>query len=187
LLVAYALLACFVLAERLLRQSPEAASLEAGQADQGTTRAVGSAFGQSLMALLAALLLNRVRLGRVAAAKPAWSGVAAMAVGLTIRVWAARVLGAFYTRTLRTSTTQTLVQDGPYRLVRHPGYLGVLVLWLGAGLASANAPVAAFIATVMGRAYRKRIRSEEALLAATFGEEYVAYSRRTWRLIPWVY
>ncbi len=185
--IAYALLACFVLAERLLRQSPEAASLKVGQADQGTTRAVGRAFGQSLIAVLVAPLLNRARLGRVAAPKLAWSGVAAMVAGLTIRVWAARVLGAFYTRTLRTSATQTLVEDGPYRLVRHPGYLGTLVLWLGAALASANVLVAAFIAIVMGRAYRQRIRGEEALLSATFGEEYVAYSGRTWRLIPWVY
>jgi protein-S-isoprenylcysteine O-methyltransferase Ste14 len=185
--VAYVLLACFVLVERLLRRSPEAASLEAGQADQGTTRAVGSAFGQSLVALLATPLLNRAQLGHVAAPAPAWSGVTAMAAGLMLRVWAARVLGAFYTRTLRTSATQTLVEDGPYRLVRHPGYLGVLMLWLGASLASANVLVAAFIAVVMGRAYRQRIRSEEALLTATFGKDYVAYSGRTWRLIPWVY
>jgi protein-S-isoprenylcysteine O-methyltransferase Ste14 len=185
--VAYALLSCFFLAERLLRQGPEAASLEAGQTDQGTTRAIGRAFGQSIMALAVAPLLNRWRLGRLAAPRMAWSGVAAMVAGLTVRVWAARVLGGFYTRTLRISTTQPLVEDGPYRLVRHPGYLGVLLLLLGAGLASANVLVAGLIAISMGRAYRRRIRSEEVMLTETFGEDYVDYTRRTWRLIPWVY
>jgi protein-S-isoprenylcysteine O-methyltransferase Ste14 len=71
--------------------------------------------------------------------------------------------------------------------VRHPGYLGVLLLWLGAGLASANVLVAGLIAISMGRAYRRRIGSEEAMLTDTFGEDYVAYTHRTRRLIPWVY
>jgi protein-S-isoprenylcysteine O-methyltransferase Ste14 len=78
------------------------------------------------------------------------------------------------------------VEEGPYRLVRHPGYLGVLLLWLGAGLASANLLVAGLITVSMGRAYSRRIRSEEAMLTDTFGEDYVAYTRRTRRLIPWV-
>ena len=185
--VAYALLGCFFLAERLLRQGPDAASLEAGNTDQGTTRAIGRAFGQSLFALAVAPLLNRWRLGRLTVPGMAWSGIAAMVAGLTLRVWAVRVLGAFYTRTLRTCTTQSLVEEGPYRLVRHPGYLGVLLLWLGAGLASANLLVAGLITVSMGRAYRRRIRSEEAMLTNTFGEDYVAYTRRTRRLIPWVY
>jgi hypothetical protein len=91
--VAYALLGCFFLAERLLRQGPDAASLEAGTTDQGTTRAIGRAFGQSLFALAMAPLVNRWRLGRVTAPPMAWSGIAAMVAGLTVRVWAARVLG----------------------------------------------------------------------------------------------
>ena len=185
--VAYALLGCFFLAERLLRHGPDAASLEAGQSDQGTTRAIGRAFGQGLLALAVAPLLNCWRLGRLTVPGMAWGGIAAMVAGLTVRVWAARVLGASYTRTLRTNTTQSLVEEGPYRLVRHPGYLGVLLLWLGAGLASANVLVAGLIAISMGRAYRRRIGSEEAMLTDTFGEDYVAYMRRTRRLIPWVY
>ena len=185
--VAYAILGCFFLAERLLRQGPDAASLEAGKTDQGTTRAIGRAFGQSLFALAVAPLLNRWRLGRLTVPGMAWGGIAAMVAGLTVRVWAARVLGAFYTRTLRTSSTQSLVQEGPYRLVRHPGYLGVLLLWLGAGLASANLLVVGFIMVSMGGAYRRRIRSEEVMLTNTFGEDYLAYARRTRRLIPWVY
>jgi isoprenylcysteine carboxyl methyltransferase (ICMT) family protein YpbQ len=116
--VAYALLGCFFLAERLLRQGPDAARLEAGNTDQGTTRTIGRAFGQSLFALAVAPLLNHWRLGRLTVPGMAWSGIAAMVAGLTLRVWAVRVLGAFYTRTLRTSTMQSLVEEGPYRLVR---------------------------------------------------------------------
>src|SRR5258708_1479204 len=58
-----------------------------------------------------------------------------MIIGLTLRVWAAQVLGRFYTRTLRTTDKQRIVQSGPYHLIRHPGYLGTILIWIGAGLA----------------------------------------------------
>jgi protein-S-isoprenylcysteine O-methyltransferase len=184
---AFGLLGCFLVAERLLRQGKEAATLEAGPSDQGTTRAVGAAFGASLLMLLFAPLLHRWRIGRVSRPAVAWSGIAAMVAGLALRIWAARVLGASYTRTLRTSGEQHIVTEGPYRVVRHPGYAGVLLLLLGAGLAAANWPVTTAIALAMGRAYRRRMVSEEAMLAAAFAEDYRAYARRTWRLIPFVY
>jgi protein-S-isoprenylcysteine O-methyltransferase Ste14 len=185
--IAYGLLACFFVAERLLRRGRAAASLQEGQDDRGTTRAIGRAFGWSMFALCIAPLLNRRRIGPVAGPRLSWGGIAAMAAGLGLRVWAARVLGAFYTRTLRTSGEQRIVEEGPYRLVRHPGYLGVLLLWLGAGLAAANWIVAATIAATMARAYSRRIAAEEAMLAATFGVEYARYAGLTRRLIPFVY
>jgi hypothetical protein len=76
--------------KHLLRQGPDAVSLEARQTDQGTKRAIaiGRAFGQSIVALSAAPLLKRWRLGRLVAPRIAWSGIAAMVAGLTVRVWA---------------------------------------------------------------------------------------------------
>ena len=40
----------------------------------------------------------------------------------------------------RLDAGQQLIEHGPYRLLRHPGYSGSLLLWLGAGLTTANAP-----------------------------------------------
>ncbi len=59
--VAYGLIGCFFVAERLLRQGESAKSLEEGQADPGSTRAIGTAFG---LAMLVAPLLNRLSIGR---------------------------------------------------------------------------------------------------------------------------
>src|SRR5438309_10329268 len=98
--------------------------------------------------------------------------------GLGLRIWATRVLGAYYTRTLLTQKGQHIITDGPYRMVRHPGYLGVLMLWLGAGIAAANWLVAAIIGVLMLRAYSSRMQAEEAMLAQTFPEEYEDYARR---------
>jgi protein-S-isoprenylcysteine O-methyltransferase len=185
--IAWGLIGCFVVVERALRQGKEARSLEEGVTDQGTTRAIGAAFGTSCLMLVMAPLLNRRRLGRFSRPAVAWSGIGAMAGGLALRIWAARVLGAYYTRTLRTSGGQRIVADGPYRLVRHPGYAGVILLWLGAGVATANWVATIVIGAAMGRAYRRRMVAEEAMLARAFAEDYPRYAGRTWRLIPWVY
>lgn len=185
--LAYGLIGAFVFAERLLRRGKDATSLAAGKADQGTTRALGIAFGVSFLALLMAPILNRQRIGRIPASPLAWGGIAAMAAGLGIRIWAARALGAFYTRTLRTSARQHIVAAGPYRRVRHPGYLGSLLLWLGAGMAGANWLAVVAIALSMGRAYRLRILAEEAMLSDARPEEYAKYAARTWRLVPFLY
>ncbi|MEO8971284.1 MAG: isoprenylcysteine carboxylmethyltransferase family protein [Ktedonobacteraceae bacterium] len=185
--IAYSLIGCFMLIERLLRKGEAAKSMQEGQADRGSTRAIGAAFGFAMLVLLIAPCLNRLKLGSIQSKTLAWSGIVTMLVGLMLRIWASRVLGAFYTRTLRTSAEQRLIEEGPYRLVRNPGYLGDILLWLGAGFASANWIVLATIAFPMMWAYRSRIKAEEAMLADAFPQEYTGYAGRTWRLIPFIY
>jgi protein-S-isoprenylcysteine O-methyltransferase Ste14 len=110
-----------------------------------------------------------------------------MALGLALKIWAMQTLGRFYTRTLRATTGQPVIESGPYRLVRHPGYLGAILLWMGFGLAVRNWVLALGITLAMAAAYRQRIESEEAMLLNTLGEPYAAYQQRTWRLVPGVY
>lgn len=110
-----------------------------------------------------------------------------MALGIALRAWSTRVLGRFYTRTLLITPNHHIVQDGPYKLVRHPGYSGSLLVWVGAGLAVSNWIVFLIITLVSFIAYIYRIQSEEAMLIAEFGGEYEEYIRRTKRLIPYVY
>ena len=172
--------------EGRLRVGDEARRFASGAADRGTTRGIGLAFGFSIACVLVSPLVNAVGVGRLP--EPfAWSGLAIMVGAVGVRVWAARTLGASYTRTLRTSTGQQLVQAGPYRLIRHPGYAASIALWLGAGLATSNLVIVLLVLAVVSAAYRARIVAEEAMLLDAFGEDYRAYSRRTWRLIPWVY
>lgn len=60
-------------------------------------------------------------------------------------------------------------------MIRHPGYSGMLLLWVGAGVAVSNWIVAVVATLVMLASYRYRIQSEEHKLLATFGKEYQAY------------
>ena len=110
-----------------------------------------------------------------------------MVVGLGLRIWALRVLGSFFTRTLRTEAEQHLIREGPYRLIRHPGYLGDLLLWIGAGIASSNRITIVSTSLPMMGAYWYRIRVEEEMLETAFPQEYQSYARHTSRLIPFIY
>lgn len=185
--IAYSLIGCFFVIERLLRKGEAAKSLQEGHADRGSTRAVGVAFSLALLALLIAPFLNWLKFGRMHSKILGWSGIVAMVAGLMLRIWALRILGSFYTRTLRTLPEQHLIEEGPYRLVRNPGYLADLLLWSGAGFASANWIVLATIAFPMVLVYQNRIKVEEVMLAEAFPQEYPGYARRTWRLIPFLY
>ncbi|MHB2022821.1 MAG: methyltransferase family protein [Mycobacteriales bacterium] len=91
---------------------------------------------------------------------------------------------------IRTHTTwwrhRSPVRDaGPYPLIRHPGYLGSLLTWVGFALTSRRVPVVALIAGVLGVAYGRRIAAEGQLLRRDL-HGYTTYSERTKKLSPFV-
>ena len=121
LAASYAEAAAFFALEAVAREPGEASGLAATESDQGTTRQLAAAYG---LAAGLSPVLRRLRAGRLAArVRPA--GVAMMTAGLALRAWSMRTLGAYYSRTLRTTSDQGVVEYGPYRVIRHPGYLGV--------------------------------------------------------------
>ncbi len=81
---------------------------------------------------------------------------------------------------------QAIAREGPYRLIRHPGYLGSILMWAGAATATANWLVILIVLAAMFSAYHYRIQNEEKMLIKT-NAEYAEYQKRTWRLIPFVY
>jgi protein-S-isoprenylcysteine O-methyltransferase Ste14 len=186
-IICYGLLAVFFVLEQALRRGPEAKSLESTAFDRGTTQAIGLAFLSCLLLVLIAPLLSRVGVGKFGAPVMAWAGIGSMILGISLRVWANQTLGASYTRTLKTVQGQSIVSDGPYRVLRHPGYAGVLLMWLGAGVALRNWIALIFMAPLLGWAYLRRMNAEEKMLLTDIGEEYRNYSRRTWKIIPFIY
>ncbi len=106
--------------------------------------------------------------------------------GACIRLWAIRTLGRFFTRDIQISAGQTVVDSGPYRLVRHPSYTGSLLEFLGVGLSlgSLFGLLFAFLPPLVTLSYR--IHVEEQELLAALGEPYRQYLARTKRLVPFV-
>ena len=116
-----------------------------------------------------------------------WLGIAGILVGVALRWYAIRVLGRFFTRDVATQMGQRVVQDGPYRFIRHPAYSGTLLTLLGIGLTLGNwlALLVVLIGGVIGHLYRVHV--EEQALVAVLGAPYRAYMRRTCRFIPFVW
>ncbi|MCL4395550.1 MAG: isoprenylcysteine carboxylmethyltransferase family protein [Chloroflexi bacterium] len=187
IVAAYALIAFFLVFEGRIRQGQAAKRLDRGQADRGSTLLVGASFGIASLAPAVGAALDYWRIAFVDYTWIGWCGVAIMVAGLALRFWANRTLGEFYTRTLVTTAGQRVVQAGPYRVVRHPGYLGSLLFWLGAGVAAMNWIAALLVVVLMFGVYVYRIQSEEVMLKSALGQEYLNYSARTWRLIPLIY
>lgn len=114
------------------------------------------------------------------------AGIALMLLGVALRWWAIAVLGRYFTLDVAVHSTQTVVQSGPYRFVRHPSYSGTLLTLLGVGLALDNwaSLVAVLAGGLIGHLYRVRV--EERALREALGEPYAEYMRRTKRFIPFV-
>ena len=98
-----------------------------------------------------------------------------------------RTLGRFFRVTVVVDEDQRVVDTGPYRMLRHPSYTGMLVTLVGVGIAldSWLSVAAAFLPALV--AILRRIREEEHVLLRELGEPYRAYARRTSRLVPGVW
>src|SRR5262249_24069553 len=109
-----------------------------------------------------------------------WSGIA-------LRWWCFRTLGRYFTFTVMTSRDQTIVTSGPYGVLRHPSYAGVLLVLLGLGLSLGNwlSVVAVMFFALVG--LLNRIRVEEAALSEALGPTYTEFARTRKRLIPSVW
>jgi protein-S-isoprenylcysteine O-methyltransferase len=184
-LAGYLLVAVFMVLERSLRTTAGAKTLSRGSSDRGSTMLVGAAFGAGLLlplfveAVGVALFSVGLLEGSIA--------VAVMVAGIGLRVWSARTLGRYYTRTLLTTGGQRVITTGPYARIRHPGYLGDILLWAGFGVLSGSWALALLFPFMFAAAYAYRIGVEEKMLLEGLGEDYAEYRKRTARLIPHVY
>jgi protein-S-isoprenylcysteine O-methyltransferase Ste14 len=172
----------FFVLEATTRKRGSAASLRATSDDRGTTRMIVAAYG---LAGELPLLLRRLPAPQLPkAAGPI--GLTLQVSGLALRAWSMRTLGGSYTRTLRTDEEQRVIDGGPYRLVRHPGYTGSLLTWIGFALASRSVPVLVVVTGLLGRAYHYRIIAEEQLLRREL-PGYAEYCHHTRKLIPYTW
>jgi len=185
LLGGYIVVVFFFMVQRLLRRSEGARSFRGGPYDRGNMILVGSATGIGLW-----LPLMMVLLGITPYPISLADGVVALTVmvlGVGIRVWAAITLGAYYTTTLMTTEGQKVVTSGPYAFIRHPGYLGEIMIWTGFAAVSSNLVLFFLLPAMFVTVYLYRISSEERMLVKELGDDYVRYQDRTRRLIPLVY
>jgi protein-S-isoprenylcysteine O-methyltransferase len=116
-----------------------------------------------------------------------WVGVVIMISGVAFRRYVINFLGKFFTATVQIRNDHQLVTDGPYRHIRHPSYLGLLILALGNGIALANWISLLLCIVLPTIGIIRRIGVEEKELYDHFGEQYQDYRKSTWRIIPHIY
>ena len=115
---------------------------------------------------------------------PVIAGLVIAAIGIALRLWSILTLGRFFRCVIVIQPEHQVVDRGPYRVLRHPSYTGLLVGVLGLALALDDwvALLAAVLLSLAGLLVR--IRAEERALLAAMGEQYADYMARTWRLVP---
>jgi protein-S-isoprenylcysteine O-methyltransferase Ste14 len=114
-------------------------------------------------------------------------GAIVIVVGLGVRWTAIIALGKSFSSNVAIRESQKLHRTGLYRFVRHPSYLGLLLVFVAIGLHSCSWTAFAVVLVPTTAAVLYRIHVEELALREAFGDEYAEYSRTTARLIPGVY
>jgi len=117
----------------------------------------------------------------------AYVGVVLFVAGLLLRWWAIVTLGRFFTVDVTIEKDHELVERGPFHLVRHPSYTGVLLAFVGFALTLRNWAALLIILVPIFAALIRRMNVEEDALSKALGSRYGDYMRRTKRLVPFVY
>ena len=162
-------------------------NLSSGEREDRSNRWVLVAFG--VIGLLDAYLpawTDRMEFWTIDGDAVRWLGVLLFAAGGALRIWPVFVLGRRFSGLVAIQPGHTLVTGGVYAVIRHPSYLGLLVTSLGWALAFRSG-VGVLLTLLTIPPILARIRAEERLLRAQFGDEYEAYRARTSRLIPGIY
>lgn len=115
------------------------------------------------------------------------AGAVLFAAGLVLRWWAIITLGRFFTVDVVIEKDHEVVERGPFRVVRHPSYTGVLLAFLGWALTLRNWAAMLVVLVPIFIAFLRRMNVEEEALRGALGEKYAEYMRRTKRLIPGLY
>ncbi len=139
--------------------------------------------------LVAGHFVRQSGVGSIGAAPARFLTVASVIIvaGLVLRWTAIITLGRFFTANVAVMPGHSVVRTGVYRHVRHPAYSGMLLSFLGAGVAFDNWLSLLVIIMPIAAALAYRIRVEENALLESLGDEYADYCKVTKRLIPGVY
>jgi protein-S-isoprenylcysteine O-methyltransferase Ste14 len=116
---------------------------------------------------------------------PFWIGAAVTVGGLLFAVWARQYLGGNWSSAVTIKQDHELITIGPYALVRHPIYTGILTGFLGTAIALSQ--VRGFVGFVLiFLVLWPKLRKEEEWMRSQFGDTYATYAHRTAALVPYL-
>lgn len=114
-------------------------------------------------------------------------GMSLVAIGLVVRIYAILTLGQFFTYSVEKVENHQIIETGLYKFIRHPGYLGQLIIFMGISISISNWLSILTMMVPVALAYLYRIKVEEKFMIEQMGDNYINYQNRTKRVIPMVY
>ena len=115
------------------------------------------------------------------------TGIIIIIAGLIIRLNSILTLKQHFTYTVAAIENHELIENGLYKIIRHPGYLGQLIIFIGVSTALSNWLSVLLMLIPVLAGYMYRIKTEERFMVENMGQKYIDYQKRTKRLIPWIY
>ncbi|MGY5810599.1 methyltransferase family protein [Rhizobium sp. LEGMi198b] len=112
-------------------------------------------------------------------------GAALTVIGLAFAVWARYHLGRNWSGVITVKEDHALIRTGPYAIVRHPIYSGLLLAVIGSAITRGHIGAMLAIACML-YAVLRRVRIEERWMSETFGQAYTDYKAETPALVPFV-
>jgi protein-S-isoprenylcysteine O-methyltransferase Ste14 len=112
-----------------------------------------------------------------------WVAAFVTAAGMMFSVWARVHLGSNWSGIVTIKQDHELIDSGPYALVRHPIYTGLLLAIVGSAMARGEWRSVLAILIAWWALWRK-LRLEERWMGERFGEQYAAYRQRVPALVP---
>jgi len=106
--------------------------------------------------------------------------------GLLLRWYAIQILGKYFTADLAVFNEHPIVEAGPYKLIRHPQYVGGWMTFLGAGFLC-PAPARFLVCLIPLLAFGIKSYWEEKALAQIWGERYLKFRQRTRLVLPYLF
>ena len=132
--------------------------------------------------------IGATRIGRIYA----WNtlfivGMALFVIGFIIRIHSLLTRKQYFTYSVAKVENHKIIETGLYKFIRHPGYLGQLIIFVGISISISNwlSLLVMMIPVTLGYLYR--IKVEERFMLEQLGKEYMSYQERTKRLIPMFY
>jgi protein-S-isoprenylcysteine O-methyltransferase Ste14 len=115
------------------------------------------------------------------------AGIIVFAIGFFIRWLSIFQLGSMFTVDVSISSTHILKTNGLYQIVRHPSYLGLMLIITGVSLFMCNLLSSVLIISLIFLVTNYRISVEEKALTSEFGSQYVDYKKRVKKIVPFIY
>ena len=154
----------------------------------GDKRSLGLLYGLITVGYALSFSIGATRIGRIYNWNTFFAiGMTLFVIGLMIRIHSLLTLKQYFTYSVAKVENHKIIETGLYKFIRHPGYLGQLIIFIGISTSISNwlSILAMMLPITLGYLYR--IKVEERFMLEQLGEDYLNYQERTKRLIPMIY